>query len=196
MVLDQATPLEKGTNNEKLFTLARGVLTLKVQNGREMTSDEVDQLFDLWFVRARSFLNETGPHRMSPPGEIKTDYRIEFLRQLPRAQKPLDLDTIAIAWRNAQNGELPAEALKYDGTTRLVIALCREMQRLQGKEPIFIPTRRGMKLLGVASNHTISNICEFLCRERLLKLHAQGGPTAEDPEMRHKSNRYFYLGKL
>lgn len=192
-IVDRATPTQTGTNNERLFVLARGAKTLEKQRGQKLTKSELDDLFDLWFARSSEFLNPTGPHQASKPGEIKTDYRIEFLRQYQNAKVTLDLDTIDIAWKRALSSELPSEALRFDGPTRMAVALCRELQRLRGTEPIFVPTRKGAKLLGVDSNRTVGAIFQYLAYEGILELVEKGGPGSGKPD---KSNRYFYKGKI
>jgi hypothetical protein len=188
-----STPTQKGQNNDRLFRLARGAKTLEKQLGRALRKDELDHLFDRWFVASAQFLNPKGPHGSSRPGEIETDYRIEFIRQYKNAEITLDNDTIAIAWAAALKNPLPSEALRYDGPTRMAVALCRELQRLRGELPIYVPTREGARLLGVDSNRTVSSIFNFLVWEGLLELVERGGRGTANP---YRSNRYRYLGKL
>jgi hypothetical protein len=158
-----------------------------------LRKDELEELFDRWYAAAVKFLNPTGPHGDSLPGEIMPDYWIEFTEAHENAKVPLDAGVIDIAWQRAKANPLPPEALQFSASKglQLLIALFRELQKLQGKAPVFVPTRTFARFMGHKSNSTTAMWLRYLVREKLLEMVEPGGPGTDNPT---KSTRYRYLG--
>ena len=86
--------------------------------------------------------------------------------------------------------ELPEPALQYEQQElRLLVALCRELQRACGTGPFFLSTRTAGQLLGI--NHVrASRWLRGLRHDGILELVSRG--TRQD----RLASRYRYLGEV
>jgi len=142
-LIAQVAPTDYHQNNGSLFKLARLVRSCETAIGRLATEEELEFVFDRWCLLARGFWR---------PGHIRDDYYAEFLNAYSYARVGLDKDPVEVAFSRAKAGPLPEVRGFRDERVRLVAAICREMQRIMGDSPFFLPTRKLGDLVG--AHHT------------------------------------------
>jgi len=155
-----ATPDRVHQNNDHLFTLARAVLNLEIQNGK-FSPRQLRGVFAQWFKHASQFLD---------PNQTRDDYMTEFMNAYASAKVPLGAGVIAQAWKYAQEKPLPPEAVELFGDQRLriVVALCRELQIVAGSEPFYLSARTLQGLLKQDGHATAARWLRSLCVMEIL----------------------------
>jgi hypothetical protein len=137
-LISQIAPTDYCQNNASLFKLARMVKSYENAVGRMATQEELELVFDRWSAIATDFWTY---------GLTRDDYYAEFLELYGYART--GLNPIEVALSRAKAGPLPEVQGFTDECIRLLAAICREMQKITGTTPFFIPTRKLGKLLGV-----------------------------------------------
>jgi hypothetical protein len=137
--ISQVAPRNYHQNNASLFKLARLVKSYEHAVGCLATSAELEFVFDRWCLIARPFWrNEL----------TRDDYYAEFLEAYSYARIGLDEDPIEVAASRAETVPLPDVRGFKDERVRLLVAICRELQKITGSNPFFLPTRKLGELLG------------------------------------------------
>lgn len=115
---------------------------------------------------------------------------IDFLKAWPRVKYPKGEDPMKTIFQNAAQQPLPNPAHKYeqDGL-RLLVSLCRELQRSAGEGPFYLSCRTAGRLLDV--HHTTANRWLYLLVNDELLVVVEKGDRAK-----HRASRYRYLGEL
>lgn len=153
-VLCLSLPNAPHTNNDSLFVLARGIKTLEGKGGRFSIS-QLRDAFSQWYIRAMPFLRPEG---------TKDDYLIEFLDAYRRAKFPFGGETIPKAWKAANEEPMPPEADQFKDTPkRRLVALCWQLQKLAGKEPFFLSSRKCQDLFKLSCHTTAAKWLRALC---------------------------------
>lgn len=144
-----ALPSEKHTNHDRLFLLARAILTLEKQEGHPFSPDERRAIFDLWYDKAEPYLRKD---------QLKEAYMIEFLNAYKAAKFPFGVAD-RTAWNSAIRNPLPSDFLPHfaDPEIRLVIAFCVELQRNAGDAPFFLSCRTVQKFLNHKTHTTAAS---------------------------------------
>lgn len=165
-----------------------------------------DQVFDLCRVlKAIPRLADAGPHALEPVvrrwhelglmngliGSIPFEETwMDFLHGWPNVKFPKGTEPMAVIFEQVQTGSLPQAAFRYEQPgLRLLVALCRELQRASGDRPFFLGCRTAGRLLGV--DHTTAWRWLFLLqhdRPQVLEVVEKGG------RARRQASRYRYLG--
>jgi hypothetical protein len=139
-LIAQIAPTDYHQNNDSLFNLARLVKSYETTVGRPATETELEFVFDRWCLIARRFWRIQ---------LTRDDYYAEFLEGHAYARIGLDENPIEVAISRAKSAPLP-ELRGFGGERiRLLVAICREMQLLTGRNPFFLPTRKLGEVLGV-----------------------------------------------
>jgi hypothetical protein len=113
---------------------------------------------------------------------------IDFLRAWPRVKFPLGSEPVRQVFEAAKRTGTPKVAMQYEQEPlRLLVALCRELQRVAGTGPFFLACRTAGSLLGV--DHTTAWRWMFLLQEDGVLKEAEKGSQAK-----HRASRYRYLG--
>jgi hypothetical protein len=141
-LISVATPTEVHQTHSALFTLARGVKTLELQESAgPFPIERLQAICSLWFKKTPNpFLSHSFE-----------DYFMEFLSCYKDVRFPMGTgDTLKEALERARaNPNPPPEcALVSDPQKKLLIGLCYELQRQAGNEPFFVSARDCEKLLG------------------------------------------------
>jgi hypothetical protein len=86
------------------------------------------------------------------------------------AKVPLGEGVVAQAWKSAQENPLPLEAIKHfeHGKLRILVALCRELQSIAGKEPFYLSARTVQQLFKLDSHATAARWLRSLCVLQIL----------------------------
>jgi hypothetical protein len=97
---------------------------------------------------------------------------------------------MAEALANAIAAELPEAAIVYEQEQlRLLVSLCRELQRVSGDSPFFLSCRTAERLLGVPFK-TTNRWLFLLVEERVLALVTKGDASSM------LASRYRYIADL
>jgi hypothetical protein len=95
----------------------------------------------------RRWHDQALPHIGTKPFD---DCWFDFLYAWKKVEFPLGAEPMAQIFATAVRSELPAAAARYERPElRLLVALCRELQRATGKGPFYLSCRTAGRLLGV-----------------------------------------------
>jgi hypothetical protein len=156
----QVAPTACHQNNASLFKLARLVRSYEKVVGRLATNTEFGLVFDSWCSLSRPFWR---------PECTWDDYYAEFLDAYAYARMGLDENPLEIAVTRAATASMPeVPGFKGEAIRRLA-AICRELQKITGVNPFFLPTRRLAEILGVHWS-TIARWLRNLCTLRIIDL--------------------------
>jgi len=167
-----------GQRHRQVFELARGLKA-------------VPELADAAAGTLKPYVQQW--HRLSVE-KIKTkpftETWIDFLKAWPRVQYPKGADPMTVIFERAAQQTLPDVAEDYDqDALRLLVALCRELQRSAASGPFYLSCRTAGRLLGV--DHTTANRWLFLMiNDGILEV------TEPGERAKRKAARYRYLGDL
>jgi hypothetical protein len=178
-VVGLALPRDVHQNHAALFTLARGVKMIEKRLGRPIAEQGLSEIFGLWHDAAKSWLR---------PEQTKQEYWTEFLEGYEKVKHPLDESTLQTAWETAQKSPLPKEAAQFEKPEiRLLVALCRELQRAAGNKAFYLPCRKVQMLMHPDSQDTAARWLRMLVRAKIVEVVERGGPDT------NKATRYRYL---
>lgn len=176
--IESAATTDIHQNNAALFRLARAMIDIKHATGVYPTPDELKKVFTLWADRNRRFWR---------PGQSWSDYWIDFLQACKDARHGLTENPLDTAWKRARSVPPPEEALRYfdDPQLRLFVSLLRELQNVNGIEPIYASTR------AIAERFDISNVTAAKWLKALIPLGilipVEPGTATRCPRFRYNS---------
>lgn len=177
-----ATPTKKGQNHRRLFALARGVRGLEKQRGGELSLSELQRIFGAWYEQAEPFLSDE---------QSRDEYLFEFLDGLSRVKYPLGEEVLTLAWLRAQKPPRPKAAEQFEHPKiKLLVALCRELQRAAGLGAFFLASRTVARLFHHDTHTTAALWLRGLVHSKVISEVEKGGPTT------NKASRYKYLHPL
>ena len=159
-VVAQVAPTKEHQNNSSLFKLARGLLSYETEIGRPPTDEELEFAFNQWCKRARKFWR---------PGSTRDDYYAEFLMAYSYARLGLNENPIELAVTRAKAAPLPEVKGFKSERVRLLAGVCRELQKIMGGSPFFVPTRMVGELIG-AHWTTVANWLRVLEWRGIIRL--------------------------
>ena len=111
----------------------------------------------------------------------------DFCESWGKVKFPRGTEPMSVIVMKAMEAKLPKVAENYEqGSLRLLVAVCRELQRASGEEPFFLSTRIAGKVLGV-SHVTASFWLRGLQHDGILQLVSKGSQSGR------KASRYQYL---
>jgi hypothetical protein len=181
-IVADSLPERVHENHKKLFHLARAVKKREKEQLREFSKAELTQIFSEWHSRAEPFLR---------PGQSFDDYLFEFLGGLERVRYPLGEEAITQAWEKALTLPPPKIADLFRAQeTKILVTLCRELQRIAGEEPFYLSSRTVASLFAHPTHSTAAHWLKGLVQTEVLDVVIQGGPDT------FKATRYRYLGAL
>jgi hypothetical protein len=137
-LISKIAPTDYHQNNASLFKLARLVKGYEHAIGRTVTQEELIFVFDQWCFRADRFFRR---------GCDCEDYLAEFLELYRYART--GLNPLEVAITRAKAAPLPQVEGFMGERIRLLAGACREMQKINGATPFFLPTRKLGELLEV-----------------------------------------------
>jgi hypothetical protein len=141
-------PSKSKQNHQTLLTLARHLLKIewdlrtgnRLLEGERLPTEIILQAFETWYS-ANQFLTHS-----------RDDYLAEFLEAWQTVRIPID-GALRRIWGISQHAHAPRVAFKYfeDEQMRLLVTLCRELQRARGDAPFFLSCRTVQQLFGLSS---------------------------------------------
>ena len=181
-VVGLALPRDTHQSHAAVFKLARGVKAIEKQLGRVLSDQELSAVFGRWYQAAK---------RYTRPEASRDEYWFEFLEGYSNVKYPLGEGVLKTAWETAQKSPLPKGAMQFEcGQIRLLVALCRELQRASGSKPFYLSCRMVQTLLRHDSHSTAAFWLRGLVRSKIVKPVEKGGPET------NKATRYCYLHPL
>ena len=177
-----ALPTNEHQSNKRLFRLARGVKALEKVRGAVFPQPELHAILDAWYGQAVRFLRED---------QSRDEYWFEFLYGYDRVKYPFGEGVVAQAWDRAQKSLPPKIAEQFENPqTRLLVKLCRELQRGAGNAPFYLSCRTVAGLFHHATHTTGARWLYGMCRTKIIEEIEKGGPNT------NKASRYKYLHPL
>jgi hypothetical protein len=153
------------------------MIDIEHATGTYPTPGKLKKVFVLWEESSRRFWR---------PGQSWNDYWIDFLQACKDARHGLTENPLETAWKRALSLPPPQEALDCfeDSKMHLFVSLLRELQILNGDEPIYASTR------SIGERFGISNVTAGKWMNALIPLGILGLAT---PGTATRCPRYFYL---
>ncbi|MBN2025120.1 MAG: hypothetical protein JW809_20250 [Pirellulales bacterium] len=173
-------PAGPGHRNRQVFDLARALRALPT------LSDAAVEDLDILRPSVLLWHNE-GVRRELIRTEPFEETWIDFLRAWPKIRFPQGAEPMTAILQRARQAPPPPAAARYEQAgLRLLVALCRELQRAAGEEPFFLACRTAGRLLDV-SHVQASRWLFLLAHNRAIEL-------VERSQQGHRrANRYRYL---
>jgi hypothetical protein len=179
----QCVATEAHQNHRLLFTLARAVKAIEKKGAAPMSSPRLKAVFDRWHELSAPFLRS---------GQSRDEYFFEFLAALESVIYPLGEGVLDMAWKNAQTSEPPPEAEVIESPDiRLLISLCRELQRAAGDRAFYLATRTIQRLFRRPHPMDGWRWLNGLCRLKILRLVKRG--RKHEPGRKGETNEFRYL---
>lgn len=174
-----STPSSEHQNYRCALILARAVKALEAQTGKPFTPDQHRDIHNEWLTRAAPFLR---------PGQSTEEYFMEYLNAYRLAKYPLGSMSVAQAIKAARENPLSPDALPWaeNADLRLLVAVCRELQKIAGEEPFFLSARTVMRIFNQDTHATGAKWLRSLCVMEVLEEVKKG--TGK------RATRYLYKG--
>jgi len=114
---------------------------------------------------------------------------VDFWEGWDKVRCPGETGIMTAILERAKAADLPKVALDYQtDRTRLLIKVCRELQREVGDKPFFLATSTVQSLLGFEDRMAASRMLRGLCVDGVLRLVERGGPKGR------QASSFRYLG--
>lgn len=172
----ESLPSGPGRRNRQVFELARALKAIP-----ELTDAPASDLMP--YVRRWHQL--ALPVIGTKPFE---ETAIDFLLAWPKVRYPKGTDPMGSILAKAREGvfDVPEVAQEFQGGLRLLVSLCRELQRAAGSNPFYLSCRTAGRLLEV--DHTTAWRWLFwLIQTQIVEVVSKGNQASQ------KANRYRYL---
>lgn len=172
----RTVPAGKGQRHRLVFELCRELKAIPAIADAEPL--QLTNVLKAWWERARE-------HSPTPWEEHLAD----FLEGWGRVKFPRGAEPMALIFQRATEADLPEVAQQFEQQPlRLLVALCRELQRATKDGPFYLSSRTAGRLLGV--DHTTAHRwLIFLKNLSILELTEAGSQNPKD----RKASRYRYL---
>ena len=142
-------PVGPGKRHRQVFDLARGLKALP--EFADAAAENLKPYVQRWHQMALDQI-QTKPFE---------ETWIDFLKAWPRVKHPKGEDAMTKIFEASLQNELPPVAENYEQhPLKILVGLCRELQRATGEGPFYLACRTAARLLGV--DHTTANRWLFL----------------------------------
>lgn len=167
-------PNHPGQRNRQIFEFARWLKSLP--GLCEATAKQLEPYVRQWHRQALPVIDT------KPVEETLIDFHHGWENvKYPKGQEPM---TLIFAKASAC---YPVEAEKYESNdVRLLMSLCRELQRATGDGPFYLSCRTAGRLMG-ADYKNVSRWLNYLAREQVLQVVEKGSAKTQ------KATRWRYL---
>jgi hypothetical protein len=180
--IERSLPTRKGQRHRLVFELARELRALpEMAEADPRTMRPIRPILKQWRQRALPYIKATTAFEETWLDFVEGWGKVKY----PKGQGPLDL-----AFQRAIAADVPAVAGRYEQPPlRLLVALARELQRVDPSAPFYLACREAGRLLGVSHVH-VSRWLRVLTIDGVLELVSIGTQTSG------KASRYRYLASL
>jgi hypothetical protein len=165
LAIGRTIPGWVGKRHDKIFKFVRELQALP--GLKTVPVPQLKALFRQWYDRARPIM------QTDPPIAFEAAWW-DFVEGWPKVKVPKNEEVIMVAFERALCGDLPQVAKEYENPkTKILVGLCRELQRASGDRPFFLASRTAAGLLEV-SHPTIAFWLRGLQTDGILKLVERG----------------------
>ncbi|MBB6428851.1 bifunctional DNA primase/polymerase [Algisphaera agarilytica] len=169
-------PTAEGQRHRRLFDLARGLKALPEYAQAEARA--VRQIVKQWHALAQPIIGTK---------EWEATWG-DFVESWPKVKHPAGTGPFAEAVSRAKQAPNPPEAEEFDSpSTKLLLRICRELQRQAGDEPFYLACRTAAQAISINHN-SASRLLKMFTADGLLELVAKNTT--------HRATRYRYLGSM
>jgi hypothetical protein len=171
----ESLPIAPGNRNKQVFELARALKA--IPSLADAPADDLKEYVQHWHKLAKPII------RTQPFEETW----IDFLRGWPKVKFPKGAEPMVQIFERAVSEQIPKVAEQYEEERiRLLVSLCRELQRAAGDGPFYLSVRTAGRLLGV--DHTTASRWLFLLKhDGVLREVSRGSQKSR------KASRYQYI---
>jgi hypothetical protein len=160
--------LKDGSSGDRLFTFCRALRAFEITHNRRLPAQELGSAFAAWWNLAKPLL---------PQDADFDESRLDFLDTFAKTKAPLGANPLQEAIRRADSSPLPQEAARYASPKlRLLVAICYQLQLLQGDSAFFLGFRDAAKILGIKNLFQAGAKLNGLVRDGILIEVAKGSP--------------------
>ena len=183
-------PSGPGFRNGQIFVFARYLKGMPQYGNSEVGA--LKPVLVEWHRRALPFIGT------KDFGETWRDFVVAW----GRVKSPISHGPLALIVQAALSKPAPQAADRYDTPDlRALVAVCAELQRIHGEEPIFLTCRDAAQYVGGnrAAFRIWNRHLNRLVADKVLRLHQQGGWMKRDGTSvgkSHRASEYFYLGDM
>ena len=175
LAIQNTLPRGIGERNKRIFSFVRALKAIPALTDAD--AESVRGIVKEWHRRARPVI-ETKPFE---------ETWIDFRRAWKRVILPLGDDPMGLMLERAVTTGLPTVALEYEQPElRVLVALCRELQRAAGERPFWLACRTVQRLLGVG-RVTAGRWLGLLVDDKILFLVEKGS------RQTGRASRYCYI---
>ena len=174
-VLRLSQPTGLGQRHSGIMKLARGLKA--IPEYADSPVKECEAVVRRWHRSAMPFIVN---------GKAWEDTWLDFIEAWPNVKHPLGTGPMVEVLQRAEQADDPPEAERYDASkTRLLIKLCRELQRQAAAEPFYLACRLAGQLIGV-DHMTAARRLKVLVADGLIKV--------VEPGTKKRATRYRWTG--
>ena len=175
----ESLPSAPGQRHRQVFEFARALKAIPSLSSAD--AKELKKYVKIWHKMARPVI------RTKPFEETW----IDFLSAWPRVKFPKGCESIALAFQAAKAADTPKVAAQYEQPAlRLLVALCRELQRIAGDGVFFLDCRTAGNLVDQDHTTVWRWLAILLPGEEILEVVEHGS------QAKRRANRYRYLAEL
>ncbi len=129
-----------GLDDKCLFNFARALKAFEITNNRRLPAVELSAAFTQWWNAAKPLL---------PPDADFDECRFDFEATFAKTHAALGANSLQEAIRRADTNPLPPQSARYNSPKiKRLVAVCYQLQLLQGKSPFFLGVRDAAKVGG------------------------------------------------
>ena len=152
--------LKDGLHKDCLFCFARALKAFEITHDRRLASKKMEAAFSLWWNTAKPLL----------PSEAEFDeWRFDFEATFAKTNAPLGSNSLQEAIRRANANPLPPQAERYTSPKlKRLVAVCFQLQLLQGGSPFFLAVRDAARIVGTKNLYTANAMLTGLVRDGIL----------------------------
>jgi hypothetical protein len=152
--------LKDGLTENCLFILARALKAFEITHDRRLPPAELQNAFSLWWSAAKPLL---------PPDADFDEYRFDFEDTFAKTHAPLGSNSLQEAIRRADASPLPPQAERYSSPKlKRLVAVCFQLQLLQGNSPFFLGARDAARIMGTKNFYHANALLGGLVRDGIL----------------------------
>jgi hypothetical protein len=132
--------LKDGLTKDCLFKFARAVKAFEITHDRRLPPAELQSAFSLWWSAAKPLL---------PPDADHDEWRFDFEDTFAKTHAALGANSLEEAIRRADANPPPPQSARYNSSKlKRLVAVCYQLQLLQGNSPFFLGVRDAAKIGG------------------------------------------------
>ncbi len=162
--------LKDAWNENCLFVFVRLLKACEVTTGNKLGPADRAGAFSLWWNTAKSL-------SWLPVDADFDEYRLEFEHIFPKVKTPHGANPLAEAIRRADASPMPPQAARYTSPKlKHLVAVCYQLQLLQGNSPFFLGVRDAARILGTKDRNRANAMLAGLVRDGILAEVEKGIP--------------------